>query len=208
MRLVPAVSLGLLAAAPLLAQKPAAELDPVREAYRGLGISLCVADLNALEGVLPDESEAICGCALERYMANRPAGALRPLGGGQLRSEVGARVLACTFTEAPNRASAVSRWMAAAAPPTVAPPPIAEAPPVADQGGKPTGTAEDPEPEGSGLRDWWNGLSLPRWLTGGGLPLWVWIPFLVLVFLFLRGLFRRSEARDLDGPPPSMRRRP
>lgn len=208
MRLVLAVSFAAFAAAPLAAQKPGAEPDPVREAYRGLGISLCVAELNAVEGVTPDESEAICGCALERYMADRPAGALRPLGGGRLRPEVGGRVLACTFSEAPNRAAAVSHWLAAAPPTAVAPPPVAEAPPVADQGGKPTETADSSEPEGRGARDWLSGLSLPRWLTGSSLPLWAWIPLVVFVFLFLRGLFRRSEGRDLDGPPPSMRHWP
>ncbi|HEV2817947.1 MAG TPA: hypothetical protein VGW40_12090 [Allosphingosinicella sp.] len=208
MRLVLAVLLAALTAAPLAAQKPGAELDPEREQYRTAGISLCVAELNAVEGVTPDESEAICGCALDRFLASRPAGALRPLGGGRFRSEVGGRVLACTFSEARSRTGAVSRWMAGAAAPAVAPPPVAEAPPVADEGGKPTETTEAPEPDGPGLRERLGGLSLPRWLTSSDLPLWVWIPLVVFVFLFLRGLFRRSEGRDLDGPPPSMRHRP
>jgi len=207
-RILFAVLLAAFAAAPLAAQKPGAELDPVREAYRGAGVSLCVAEMNAVEGMTPDESEAICGCALERFMASRATGPLPPLGGGRLRSEVGGRVLACTFTEAPNRVAAVSRWTAAAVPTAVAPPPIAEAPPVADEGGKPTATEEASEPDGPGLRGWLESLSLPRWLTSSSLPLWVWIPLAVFVFLFLRGLFRRSEGRDLDGPPPSMRHWP
>jgi len=204
-RLVPAILLAALAAAPALAQKPGAELDPERERYRGLGISLCVAEMNALDGVTPDESEAICGCALDRFLANRPDGALVPLGEGRLRAAVGSRVLACAMSEAPARAAAVSRWMAAAAPAPIAeaPPP----PPVADEGGKPVAADDSSEPDVD-RGSWFEGLSLPRWLTDASLPLWAWIPLAVFVFLFLRGLFRRSEGRDLDGPPPSMRHRP
>lgn len=204
MRILIAAALAASAAAgPLLAQKPGAEPDPERERYRGQGISLCVAEMNALEGVTPDESEAICGCALERFMANRPTGALVPLGDGQLRVAAGSRVLACAMSEAPARAGAVSRWMAAAAPaPVVEPLPTA-----ADEGGKPVATEDGSEPEAD-RRSWFEGLTLPRWLRDSSLPLWAWIPLLVFVFLFLRGLFRRGEGRDLDGPPPSMRRRP
>ena len=203
--LIAAALAAFAAAAPLLAQKPGAELDPERERYRGLAISLCVAEMNALDGVTPDESEAICGCALDRFLANRPTGALVPLGEGRLRTLVGSRILACSFSEAPARAAAVSRWMA-----QPGPAPIAEAappPPVADQGGKPVADDDASEP----ARDrgsWFEGLSLPRWLTDANLPLWAWIPLVVFAFLFLRGLFRRSEGRDLDGPPPSMRHRP
>ena len=206
---VPLLLAAAFAAAPLAAQKPGAELDPVREQYRGTGISLCVAELNAVEGVTPDESEAICGCALERFLANQPSGALPPLSAARIRPVLGGRVLACTFSEASNRVGAVSRGMASPAPAATAPPPVAEAPPlVSDAGGKPTEAADSAEPDGPGLRGWLDSLSLPRWLTDSGLPLWVWIPLAVFVFLFLRGLFRRSEGRDLDGPPPSMRRGP
>jgi len=203
--LIAAALAAFAAAAPLLAQKPGAELDPERERYRGLAISLCVAEMNALDGVTPDESEAICGCALDRFLANRPTGALVPLGEGRLRTLVGSRILACSFSEAPARAAAVSRWMA-----QPGPAPIAEAappPPVADQGGKPVADDDASEPARD-RRSWFEGLSLPRWLTDANLPLWAWIPLVVFAFLFLRGLFRRSEGRDLDGPPPSMRHRP
>jgi hypothetical protein len=203
-RLVLAVSLAALAAAPLLAQKPGT--DPERERYRAQGISLCVAEMNALEGVTPDESEAMCGCGLDRLMANRPTAALASLGEGHFRSGAGGSVLACAFTEAPNRVGAVSRWMTASAP-TAAPPAAVEAPPIVPADSDKPAASDSTESGGFDLRSWLDGLSLPGWL-GGGLPLWAWIPLVVFVFLFLRGLRRRSEGRDLDGPPSSMRHGP
>jgi len=203
-RLVLALSAGLLAAAPLLAQKPGA--DPERERYRSQGIALCVGELNALDGVTPDESEAICGCALDRFLASQPGVALASFEAGQFRSLVGSRVFACTFSQAPARTEAVSRWLTATPPPLAeaAPPPTTPVPAAEEAGDKPV--ASEPGESDFDLGAWLSSWSLPGWLSGGSLPLWLWIPLAVFVFLFLRGLMRRREERDLDGPPPWMRR--
>jgi hypothetical protein len=193
---VPLLVLAAFAAAPLSAQKPGAA-DPERDAYRERGIALCVADLQAAEGATPDEVEAICGCAFERFMPRWPSGALPALGPGRLQPVMGGDVIACAAEQRPALAAAVARRLAAT-PPAGAPPLATEA------GGKPTEAADAAAP-GADRKGWFDGLSMPRWLGDSDLPLWAWVLLGLFVFLFLRGLLRRREERDLDGPPPSMR---
>jgi hypothetical protein len=200
-------SLAVAAAAPLLAQKPGAEIDPVRERYRVQGVALCVADLNAAQGVGPDDSEAVCGCAFTRFMPRWPTGALPPLGEGRLRTAVGGDLVACAAGEDAALAAAVARHLAVS--PNLAPSPVAAAPPVAapDEGGKPVDGSDEaaaaPDRREFDFRAWVDGL-LPGWLTNSGLPLWALIPLIVFVFLFLRGLMRRGDGKDLIGPPRSL----
>jgi hypothetical protein len=202
-----AASLAFAAAAPLLAQKPGAETDPVRERYRVEGVALCVAELNALEGVRPDGSEAVCGCAFTSLMPRWPTGALPPLGGGRLRAVVGSELVACAAAQDSELAAAVVRHVAAS--PNL-PPPVAATPPTIapEEGGKPVGGSDEDAAErdrpGFDFRAWVNGFGLPRWLTRSGLPLWALIPLIVFVFMFLRGLMRRRDGKDLMGPPRSL----
>lgn len=203
-----AASLAFAAAAPLAAQKPGAETDPVRERYRIQGVALCVAELNAAEGVTPDDSETVCGCALTRLMARRPTGALPPLGDGRLRAVAGRDLIGCAAGEDSVLASTVARHVATA--PGVAPPVAAAPPPDAPQeGGKPVVAPDEEEDEpdnspGFDFRGWVDSLSLPDWLTRSGIPLWALIPLIVFVLLFLRGLMRRRDGKDLIGPPRSL----
>jgi hypothetical protein len=125
--------------------------------------------------------------------------ALPALAPGLVRSSLGSPLLACATDQRPAVAVAIARRLAE--------PPTAIAPP-ADV--KPTGTPatvpEDaPKPSGSSLRSWFDGLSLPAWVTESGLPLWAWIILGFLGLAFLRALFRGGDGRDLIGPPPSMR---
>jgi hypothetical protein len=201
-RQIPLLAALALAAAPALAQKPGGDLDPERDHWRGQGVSLCVAALNPLEGVTPDESEAICGCALDRFMASHEAGPLPELGEDRLRGVIAGPVLSCTIQQAPARTAAVSRWMAEQ-PPVVAVP-LTPLTPIGDvEPEKRPDTPARPLPD---LRTWLAGLSLPRWLSGSGLPLWLWAPLVLLGLALLRALFGRGDGpRDLLGPPPSMR---
>jgi hypothetical protein len=205
-----AASLGLLAAAPLLAQKPGAALDPDRERWRGQGISHCVAELGVVEGITADDQEAICGCAFDRFMPNVPTGALPPLAPGRVRAVLSGPILSCAVQEQPRLASAVARWLAQA--PAAPPPPIAAAaPPIVaapEEGGKPVDLSDDsrpaPDRPSFDFRAWVDGLHPPGWLTGSGLPLWALVPLIVFVLLFLRGLMRRRDGKDLIGPPRSL----
>ena len=202
-----AASLAFAAAAPLSAQKPGVEADPVRERYRVQGVALCVADLNAVEGVRPDDSEAICGCALTRFMRRWPTGALPPLGEGRLRTMAGGELLGCAAGRDSELVAALARHVAVS--PTLVPPPAAPTVIAPAEGGKPVAMPEEEEggePEGPGFdfRAWVNGLGLPGWLTNSGLPLWALIPLIVFVLMFLRGLMRRRDGKDLIGPPRSL----
>ena len=196
-----------LAAAPLTAQKPAEgdKTDPAQR-WRDQGIALCVAELRPVEGMTPEALEAICGCALDRVVTSRPAGALPELGGGRLRAAIGGQVLACAILqEQPERASAVGRWYADRPPVTPVSPLPAPAP--APEADKPE-SAAIPEAAGPGfsLGDWWDGLDWPRWLSPAGLPLWLLLPVgLLALFLFAR-LLRRDSSRDLIQAPRHMRR--
>ena len=204
-----------LAAAPLAAQKPSEgdKTDPARQRWREQGIALCVAELRPVEGMTPDVLESICGCAIERLTTNRPAGALPELEGGRrLRGTIGGPVLACAFQEEePELVSAVSRWLTGRQPvtpvtpvPSVSPLPM---PVPAPEAGKPESAAM-PEAAGPGfsLRDWWDGLAWPRWLSATGLPLWLLFPLGLLALILFARLLRRDSSRDLIQPPRHMRR--
>ena len=204
-----------LAAAPLAAQKPAEgdKTDPAQQRWRDRGVALCVAELRPVQGITPDELEAICGCAIERFTANRAAGALPELEGARrLRGTIGGSVLACAFQqERPELVSAVSRWLANRPPvtpvtpvPTISPLPAPVPAPEAD---KPESTAV-PEAAGPGfsLSDWWGGLAWPRWLSPAGVPLWLVLPLGLLALVLLARLLRRDSSRDLVQPPRHMRR--
>ena len=191
----PLFVLAALAAAPALAQKPGVD-DLERDAYRGRGISLCLVNVAAAEGVSADDAEAICGCALDRFMPRWPTGALPAIGTSRFQTVMTGDLLSCTAEQRP-RARRRGR-----APPGGAPPPAAAAPPPVAGGGRQARRCgrrarASSEESGAGLRDWWNGLTLPRWLGGGDLPLWAWVVLALFAFLFLRGL-----------PPPPRGARP
>lgn len=205
-----------LAAAPLAAQKPAAgdKTDPAQQRWRERGIALCVAELRPVEGMTPDALESICGCAIERFMANRPAGALPELEGDRgLRGTIGGPVLACAFQQQePELVSAVSRWLTGRAPatpvtpvPSISPLPAPAPAPEAD---KPESAAAPEAAAGPGfsLGDWWDGLAWPGWLSPAGVPLWLLLPLGLLALIQLARLLRRDSSRDLIQAPPHMRR--
>ena len=202
MRHVPLLALVALAAAPAPAQKPGADLDPEREHWRGQGVSLCVAELNPLDGFTPDESEAVCGCAFDRFIAGHQSGPLPELDEVRLRGAMGGPILSCAIQQAPARATAVSRWMAER--PAVATVPLTPLAPIGDA--QPEKRPDAPARSLPDFGTWLRGLSLPRWLGGSGLPLWLWAPLILLGFGLLRALFGRGDGpRDLLGPPPGMR---
>jgi hypothetical protein len=202
MRYVPFLALLALAVAPALAQKPGADPDPEREHWRGQGVSLCVAALNPLEGFTPDESEAVCGCAFDRFMTSHEAGPLPDLDEVRLRAVMAGPILSCTIQQAPARAAAVSRWMAEQ--PAVAPVPLTPLSPI--ENAEPEKRSDAPARSLPDFGTWLHGLSLSRWLGGSGMPLWLWAPLILLGFGLLRALFGRGDGpRDLLGPPPNMR---
>jgi len=196
-----AALLALLATSPALAQKPTPEdLDPVRSRYRDQALAACVADLNAADNVGPDSSESVCGCAVGRFMPRWPTGGLPPLENGHIPMSMSADILPCAGEENPALAAAIARRLAEAS--VSRPPPVVAVP--AD---KPQAPPERQSASpGFQPESWFDGLSLPRWLTDTGLPAWAWVPLALFVFLFLRGLFRRGEGNDLLGPPSAMRR--
>jgi hypothetical protein len=192
------ILIALLAAAPLLAQKPTAdELDPARSRFRDRALAVCVVDLNGAERVSHETSESVCGCAVGRFMPRWPTGALPRLEGARLPAAMSADLIACAGEADMALAASVARRVAeapattaTAAPAAV---PLSPDKPRAERGGD----------SGPGLLD---GLSL-GWLDGSGLPIWVLAPLGLFVLLFFRGLMRRGEERDLLGPPGNMRRR-
>lgn len=199
MRIALAVSLAALAASPLLAQKPEAGDDP-RERYRDQGISMCVAEMNAIEGVTPDAGEALCGCALDRFMPRWPTGALPPLGAGPLAPAMEVDLLACANTQDAVLAVAIARHMAQS-PSSAAAPVFVPAP---------TPVVSDKRPDGPEASDfdfgaWLDAVPLGRWLARSDLPLWAWAALAALLLVLLRALFGRREGQDLLGPPRSMR---
>jgi hypothetical protein len=189
------ISIALLAAAPALAQKPAPEdLDPRRAQYRDRALAACVAELGGAEGISAEASESTCGCAAGRFMPRWPTGALPPLESGRPPSAMLSDIVGCAGDAA--LAAAVAQRLAQRAMASV-PPVIPVAP------DKPLAAPEPAPSAGFDSGAWLEDLSLPSWLSDSGLPIWVLVPMGVLVLLFLRGLFRRSEDKDLLGPPRS-----
>jgi hypothetical protein len=198
--------IALLAATPVLAQKPdAEELDPARSRFRDRALAVCVVDINGARPVQPEISESVCGCAVGRFMRRGPTADLPRLEGPRIPPVMGGDVVACAAEEDPRLAAAMVRRMAQApvAEPRPAAPPIAPIRP-----DKPQAPPDEDEDNSLGFDPgaWFEGLSWPRWLTDTGLPIWILVPLGLFVLLFLRGLTRRSEDRDLLGPPPGMRR--
>lgn len=193
-------ALASLALASPLAAKPSA-VDPSdpRQIYRERGISTCVAEMGTIPDITPDDLEAMCGCAFDRFMPRWPTGALPALGPGRIGPVMGGELLSCAAGRDAALAAAVARRFAEAA---MRAPPAASAPlPAAD--GAPDKRPEPARP-GFDLRAWFDNLSPPRWLIG--IPLWAWPPIALLVFALLRALLRRRDSRqDLMGPPRSMR---
>jgi len=185
-----------LAAAPLAAKPPApadkpraADRSDPREIYRGRGISVCVAHMRAIPDITPDELEALCGCAFDRFMPRWPTGALPPLAGGGLPPVLRSELLSCAAGQDSDRVAAVASRLAEL-------PAVSEAPAAGRPGA--------PGP-GFDVGAWLEDLTLPR--LPGGFPLWALIPIALLAFVLFRALFRRRESgRDLMGPPAHMRR--
>ena len=188
-----------LALAPAVAAKPTAvdRSDP-RQVYREQAIAVCVAEMGTIRAITPDGLEAMCGCAVDRFMPRWPTGALPRLDSGRMGPVMGSQLLSCAAAgKDPALAAAVARRLAETA---------MRAPPAASD--PPPGPGKRPEPSSPrfDLRAWFDGLSAPPWLTGIGLPLWAWLPIALLVFALLRALIRRRDSRqDLMGPPRSMR---
>ena len=199
-RPVLAVLTALLVAAPLAAQKPTDESDPVRVRYRDRALAVCVVDLAGAERFTAETRESVCGCAVGRFMPRWPTGALPMIEGARIPSVMAGDVVACASEEDPALAGAAARRLTQAP----ATPPHTVASPIDKPVAPPGDSREESSRRDSGSL--FEGLSWPRWLTDSGLPIWVLAPFALFVLLFLRGLTRRSEDKDLLGPPPSMRR--
>lgn len=185
----------LAAAAPLAAKPPApadkpraADRSDPREIYRGRGISVCVAEMRAIPGITPDDLEALCGCAFDRFMPRWPTGALPQLAGGGLPPALRSELLSCAAGRDSDLVAAVASRLAEL-------PAVSEAPAAAEPG---------PSESGFDVGTWFEGLTLPR--LPGGFPLWALIPIALIVFVLFRALFRRESGRDLMGPPAHMRR--
>ena len=187
----------LLAAAALLAAKPPPPggARDGRDSWREQGIALCVADLGIVADLSGDDLEAICGCALGRFMDGRAASSLPPLGPGRFRGLMESDLIACASGQRPDRASEIANR--GVEPPDV----MVEAKPMPTPAGPaaaaPEGARFDP---GAG----------PRWLDLrarlAALPAWAWIAIGFLVILLIGALVRRrDDRRHLLGPPPSMR---
>jgi len=206
---LPLALLALLAAAPLAAQKPGAgdgDGGGARDRYRGQGVSICIAELRTADGLTPDDLEAICGCAFDRYLPGHDAATLPPVAPATLRSTLWPHLMSCAADREPRLSVAVARRLADS-PRALAPSADPAAPPVAAVPVAAGPSADKPAGgEGAGLRGWWNGLGAPAWLSESGIPAWGWILIAALGLLLLRTLFRRRDGRgDLTGPPRHMR---
>lgn len=198
-----AVSLAALEAAPMAAAKPPAPDSPdaPREEYRGQGVSMCVAELRGVETITPDQQEMMCGCAFDRFMANRATAALPPLEAGGIARAMGGELLGCAALEDSELAAAVARFVAQAA---MRPPPSPTAVPLPEAIGEPAKPPPEADAAGFDLRRWFEGLSVRRWLSG--LPLWAWLPIVLFGLIRIWARFRGTDSRrDLMGPPRSMR---
>jgi hypothetical protein len=196
-------SAGHAAVAPPPPPKPPADgpADSVRDAWRGQAVAICVGDMHGAEGVTPDELEATCGCAVDRFMPRLPTGALPALAPGRVRALMGGPLVLCASDQRPAVTAAIARQLAAPSPGDV--PPI-----MASDDSKPTPPlvpADASKRPGADAQSWVGGLSLPAWITDSGLPVWAWALLILFAFLMLRGLKRGGDQRDLIGPPPNMR---
>jgi hypothetical protein len=187
----------LASAPPLAAKPPAPDASDPREVYRDRGISICVAEMGTIPDIDPDGLEAMCGCALDRFMPRWPTGAPPPLGSDRIGAVMASELMSCAAGRDAALAAAVARRLAEPAMRTApaAPPPASVAAP--DKRPVPAGPGFDPV-------GWFAGLTAPRWLAV--LPLWAWPPLALLAFALVRALRRRRDGRgDLLGPPRAMR---
>ena len=208
-RVLFAASLALLtttthaAVAPPPPPKPPADggADPDRDVWRARGLAICMGDLVPTEGATTSDLQATCGCALDRVAGSVRSDALPSVDPGSVRTQLGSQLLVCASDRRAAVAAAIARRLAAPpagdAPPTDAKP-VDGAPPAPEPG-------EAPKRSGSDSGGWFDGLSLPGWITDSGLPSWAWVVLGVIAFLVLRGLKRGGDQRDLIGPPPHMR---
>jgi hypothetical protein len=181
-------------AAPLAAKPPAPGGAP--DVYRERGVAICVAESAISDELGGDDLQAICGCAIDRFIEGRGAAALRSLGSGLLRGAIASELAACTAELGPERAND------AAGPEPARFRPVPEAKPPA-----PTpvdSAAAAPEGGRSGPGAWLRGLDIRARLAA--LPAWAWIAIGFLFLLLIGALVRRrDDRRHLLGPPPSMR---
>ncbi|HVQ06972.1 MAG TPA: hypothetical protein VMS43_00910 [Allosphingosinicella sp.] len=193
-----AATLAALAAAPLAAKPPAPVGAP--DVYRERGVAICVAESTISGELTGDDLQAICGCAVDRFIDDRGATALRSLGSGFLRGAIANELAACTAELGPERANDGAGR--AAAPPEPVPeakPPVPTPMPVDSAAAAPEGARFD-----SGA--WLRGLDIRARLAA--LPAWAWIAIGFLILLLFGALVRRrDDRRHLLGPPPSMRPR-
>jgi hypothetical protein len=178
-------------AAPLAAKPPAPGGTP--DVYRERGVAICVTG-STISGELSGEDlQAICGCAIDRFIDDRGAAALRSLGSGLLRGAIANELAACTAELGPVRAND------AAAPEPARFRPVPEAKPPAPTPADSAAAA--PEGARSGPGAW---LDIRARLAA--LPAWAWIAIGFLALLLIGALVRRrDDRRHLLGPPPSMR---
>ena len=152
---------------------------------------MCVAQSTIAAEPGGDDLEAICGCAIDRFIEGRGHSALASLGSGLLRGAIASELAACTAELSPERASDTAGPGVGVKPPAAAPMP---APPAA---AAPEGARFDPGA-------WLRGLDIRARLAA--LPAWAWIAIGFLVLLLIGALVRRrDDRRHLLGPPPSMR---
>ena len=198
-------SAGHAAVAPPPPPKPSGDrpVDPDRDAWRAQGVATCVGDMHGAEGVTPEELEATCGCAVDRYMPRMPTGALPALAAGRARALMASQLALCASDQRAAVTTAIARQLAMPSPGDV--PPVVASDDSKPAEAPPSAPADASKRSGPDVQGWFDGLSLPGWITDSGLPGWAWIVLGFIVFLVLRGLLRGGDQRDLIGPPPHMR---
>lgn len=185
-------------AAPLAAKPPGPAGAP--DVYRERGIAICVAESTMAGERGGNDLEAICGCAIDRFIDSRGATALRSLGSGLLRGAIADEVAACTAELGPERATD------AAGPEVARPEPAPGAKPPAPTPASVDSAAAAPEGARFDPGAWLRGLDIRARLAA--LPAWAWIAIGFLALLLLGARLRgRDDRRHLLGPPPSMRPR-
>lgn len=195
----------LLAAAKPVPREAPTTVDDAHASYRGRGISVCVAELRNVPDLSPDDLEAICGCAVDRFIQSRAPARLPEIARGRFRGTMEGQLISCTAQVRPDRTGEVARGgIGATVPPSPSEPVALPSP-----GDKPEPAEEAPpeRPAGpcGGPRSWLSGLELPAWLTGPWL--WVWVGIGIFLFgLAILALRRRDPRGDLVGPPAHMRR--
>lgn len=179
-----------------LAAKPGALLDPDQARYRSDAIALCVGQIGSAEGADPNDVEALCRCAADRFLTGRDISALPAAAPSGMPTGMGPEVLRCLSEIRPDAAGA----LAAAAMRPPAPPAADTSAPTVVAPDKPVADEATASPSGPGILERIG--SLLDGLSLSGLPRWAWGLGALAGILFLRRLFRRPERDDdLMGPP-------